>query len=272
MARARRSRALARAVLVALVAAGGAPVDATCAAGTWAKSVFYNYDESFDGVCVACIDDENYVLASATCPGGLNNFMCPAGYYNFYGPPSCVQCLSGTYKDTLSAAACPRCNAGYYMPNRGATGCIACIAGKFSEFTGRTSSNSCTDCIAGKSSPAGSSSCVNCAAGKFSEVVGASQCTDCTTGKYSSVTGAVLSSTCLNCAAGKSSPPGSGTLASCALCPQGTLSGAGGPCTECLAGQVLLSDGSFVMQQLLGGGVVAAGLVVVFKLRGLRRR
>ena len=36
--------------------------------------------------------------------------------------------------------------------------------------------------------------------------------------------------------------------------------------------QVLLSDGSFVMQQLLGGGVVAAGLVVVFKLRELRRR
>ncbi len=29
------SRVLARAVLVALVAAGGVPVDATCAAGTW---------------------------------------------------------------------------------------------------------------------------------------------------------------------------------------------------------------------------------------------
>ena len=132
MARARSSRALARAVLVALVAAGGAPVDATCAAGTWAKSVFYNYDESFDGVCVACIDDENYVLARATCPGGFNNFMCPPGYNNYYEPPSCVMCMLGTYKNTLSADACSRCDKGYYMPNPGATVCcIPCLRSEY---------------------------------------------------------------------------------------------------------------------------------------------
>ncbi|GMH73220.1 hypothetical protein TL16_g06123 [Triparma laevis f. inornata] len=116
--------------------------------------------------------------------------------------------------------------------------CEACPTGKFSNTV---DTSPCTDCEAGKYSPApsttSSTTCLACEPGSYSTIEGSPSCTKCAAGRYSSTPSATSSSFCLGCGAGKAS--NSTGSSSCIDCKPGTYSSysASASCTACEAGK-----------------------------------
>jgi len=87
---------------------------------------------------------------------------CDAGKYLPEGSTVCVECLPGTYADSLTSSA----------------ECSQCVAGKYSSENGATSISTCTPCNSTQVSVAGSVECTTCQNGKY-KPTDAVTCADC---------------------------------------------------------------------------------------------
>ena len=193
-------------------AAGG--VCTNCAAGKYALSTAAQS-------CSDCVAGTFSPTVGASSPAACQS--CAAGKFSVIVAANNSEVCDGCPPNAISAigsasrASCT-CKPGFSGPNGGT--CKACAAGSFKPFMGDAA---CSDCSAGKSSPAGSdagSDCTNCAAGKFSAAGGI----------------------CTNCAAGKSSSAGSDADSDCTDCAAGKFATSGGVCTNCAAGKWCADD------------------------------
>ena len=128
----------------------------------------------------------------------------------------------------LTPNACIECIKGMICKQYITEWVTECPAGKYTELGLK-----CSNCEAGKSSPAGSqysTDCVSCPAGKSAGV--GQECSQCPAGKF-----ADSGQGCTNCAEGKSSPAGSLYSSDCVNCTAGQSAAAGQVCTECPAGK-----------------------------------
>ena len=89
-------------------------------------------------------------------------------------------------------------------------------------------------CPKGQYSATGQSPCQSCPKGTYANELGSTSCTLCPEGHYSTETGRSAITACKPCSAGEYSVS---NRKSCAQCPAGTYSAAGGACTSCPAGK-----------------------------------
>ena len=106
---------------------------------------------------------------------------------------------------------------------------VVCLSGQY------MSSNSCLNCLALSSSPAGSTAVTACVCNAGSNGPDGGTCTQCLGGTYKSGTG---NSGCVDCPANSLSPAGSTAITAC--CNAGSNGPNGGQCYEqCVAGKYL---------------------------------
>ena len=89
-------------------------------------------------------------------------------------------------------------------------------------------------CPKGQYSATGESPCQSCPKGTYADELGSTSCTLCPEGHYTTQTGRSAITACKPCSAGEYSVS---NRKSCAQCPAGTYSAAGGACTSCPAGK-----------------------------------
>ena len=191
-------------------------------------------------VCVDCLSGEY-------CPAGTTKTsrkFCTLGYY-CPTPATQLPCsATGSYCSTGSTTQ-KQCNPDYYCPTNSTI--IQCPAGKTSP-AGSTNVSQCV-CAPGTYGPSCTpcptgSFCTNgvinsCTAGTYQPNTGQTSCLTCPTGSSCAADGAQASTpglTSFTCAAGYQV---SGT--SCAVCPSGQTSTAGGTCSICPAGTACIN-------------------------------
>ena len=96
-------------------------------------------------------------------------------------------------------------------------------------------------CPKGQYSATGQSPCQSCPKGTYADELGSTSCTLCPEGHYSNETGRGTIDACEPCSAGEYSVS---NRKSCAQCPAGTYSAAGGACTSCPSGRGSLPGSS----------------------------
>lgn len=140
-------------------------------------------------------------------------------------PNACIECIKGMICKQYITEWVTECPAGKYTE----TGlkCSNCEAGKSSP-AGSQYITDCVSCPAGKSAGVGQE-CSQCPAGKFAD--SGQVCSNCAEGK-SSPAGSLYSSDCVNCTAGQSAAAGQ----ACSTCPAGKYAEAGQVCSNCTAG------------------------------------
>jgi hypothetical protein len=163
---------------------------------------------------------------SFSSSGSLSCTFCAVGFYTELSRSvSCLACPSGTYGavpgSSNKSIACQQCPSGTFneLTGQSRIACINCPAGTASSIEGSNSSTSCSSCIPGSFSVAGSSVCVSCNPGTYSPTSNAGVCLPCPRGTY-------LSSY------------GGSSLFQCKTCPLGTSTAVSGTIYEsdCVAG------------------------------------
>ena len=165
--------------------------------------------------CANCAPDPS----RATCYQAVN---CPKG--KFVKSGVCQSCPVGYWQSQVSKNACYACPGGMYQPTEGLYSCYYCPVGRFADTTGSStckkcdqcekgkfgttdkvgkllaSDCSCSDCPAGRYTPAGYQTCFDCPTGRFYPQPGGYSCYYCPTGKFGPDT---ASTACASCPAGK---------------------------------------------------------------------
>ncbi|KAL5246916.1 hypothetical protein ACHWQZ_G018950 [Mnemiopsis leidyi] len=166
---------------------------------------------------------------------------CPRNHYSNAGASECTRCPDGKVSEygagSVDECEYGACLQGQYMT---ATGCQQCPPNTFNMRFGMISVQSCQDCPAGTTSPAGSTSAndckpdgsfvpVVCDAGEF-EVGGA--CQQCPENTFSGAG----DNSCSDCPSGKISESGSSSMSDCqfAPCHSGSFMTSQG-CRQCKA-------------------------------------
>ena len=108
---------------------------------SWALSPSIPWIGTFSGVCRPC----------------LAGFSKPLN-----GSAACTECKAGKFSAINGSSECAACDAGTFSSSNGTTTCTACEAGKFSHAMSASTSATCIDCGANKSSPAGSNHSALC--------------------------------------------------------------------------------------------------------------
>ena len=161
--------------------------------------------------------------AGSTQPG---NCTCLPGYTAAVGP-TCVPCVSGTYKSGVGGEACTLCPNNTYSGAIGANASSTCLTctGNSTAVAGSDQSTDC-HCLAGfltLSMGETNATCRQCSAGSYNPTLGATTCSKCDAGYRSSSPGAVAREQCVGCAANLWSPAGA---AQCESCPGNTTAAA----------------------------------------------
>jgi len=188
----------------------------TCPAGSGGQDCLqctsgYYKDSVGIGACTRCSIDVATKFTSSLGSSASTNCTCPAGS----GGQDCLQCTSGSYKNSMGRTAC--------------TPCSIDMATKFTSSLGSTASTNCT-CPAGSGGPnclqclqntyradsAQALSCVACNTTSSSSLAGSTDCT--CNGGYQGANG--IYAPCSQCVLGKSRASGS-TNGMCTLCPPG---------------------------------------------------
>jgi len=168
--------------------------------------------------CTAC--PANSKSAAGSVSSG--NCTCLAGYTEAVGP-TCVPCVSGTYKSGEGGGACTLCPNNTFSGAIGANASSTCVActGNSTAVAGSDQSTDC-HCLAGfltLSMGEVNATCQVCSAGSYNAILGATTCSKCDAGFRSSSPGAVAREQCVGCAANLWSPAGA---AQCESCPGNT--------------------------------------------------
>ena len=181
--------------------------------------------EPGSGICNKCPINTNSLSGS----NDITKCMCNIGTTGPDGG-SCVDCMSGKYKDIIGSSSCVNCEMGKYS-NMFNT-CEQCPLNTMSI----EGSNDITKCICniGTTGPDGGS-CVDCMSGKYKDIIGSSSCVNCEMGKYSNVF-----NTCEQCPQNTISVEGSNNKLQC-ICVEGTDGPQGGPC-------IVMFNESFLFQ------------------------
>jgi hypothetical protein len=127
----------------------------------------------------------------------------------------CVPCLSGAFLNSSDSSVirCSNCPAGKYSPALSTT-CYSCPKGRFSASSG--GSNSCTECPLGTYSDLISqTSCQLCGMGKYNNLFAGTFCVDCPFDSITLKERAYLVEDCV-CPSGTYGVP---TQAKCTVCP-----------------------------------------------------
>ncbi|KAL5246913.1 hypothetical protein ACHWQZ_G018950 [Mnemiopsis leidyi] len=193
---------------------------------------------------------------------------CPRNHYSNAGASECTRCPDGKVSEygagSVDECEYGACLQGQYMT---ATGCQQCPPNTFNMRFGMISVQSCQDCPAGTTSPAGSTSAndckpdgsfvpVVCDAGEF-EVGGA--CQQCPENTFSGAG----DNSCSDCPSGKISESGSSSMSDCQFapciagdymtesgcqqCEENTYSGPGAEaCTSCPDGKVSAAGSTLI--------------------------
>ena len=164
---------------------------------------------------------------------GSNNVKSCTCNIGTTGPDggSCVDCISGKYKDVIGSSSCVYCEVGKYA--NGLNGCEQC-PDKTMSVEGSNHITNCK-CNIGTTGPDGGS-CITCIPGKYKNTSGDIECVKCESGKYSTISGATTSTMCIPCVQDSNSSEGSNNMKDC-LCVIGTTGPDGGPCINCLPGE-----------------------------------
>ena len=154
------------------------------------------------------------------------------------GQESCKECLAGFFFDGQTQSSlptkfcnkcvvgksskagkseCKNCEKGQHQDQEGQESCKECLAGFF--FDGQTRSAFCNECVAGKSSKAGSSVCDLCALGRYANEKGSEFCKSCAPGFFRDETRRTPS-VCDACPAGYFSEKGA-AITICSACDAG---------------------------------------------------
>ena len=209
-----------------------------CSAGTYT-------DLSGAGSCLDCIIGQSQVVKGQTsCQS------CTPGHYrgsSDSASKACLECVAGTYIDTVDAGSCLPCIPGRAQSAKAATECKLCSKHQYTDiiqqtkckfciagtYTKSTESTSCTDCGAGQFSvsnvcercPQGwkrgdqnknLTQCVQCKRGEMTMLSGSTACSKCDAGMYGS-----SPSVCTTCVPGRFQD-GKGTH-QCKNCPKDTF-------------------------------------------------
>ena len=199
----------------------GAPICLRCPAGTFSNTSFSN---TSDAPCRDC--QPGYT----SNPGATVCLACtPGSFTSDFGQPNCTQCSPGTYQNSTASTLCIDCPQGYHAPSSSwKEKCAPCLAGKYSSAS---KASVCLSCSAGYFSNQADHKCTACQNGTFSATISSGSCQACQIGKYadgSNFTG------CLDCSPGHAANSSSavcsaclqgtyssGSLATCAACPNG---------------------------------------------------
>ena len=200
-----------------------APVCEPCAADTYKEALG-------PAACDAC----GVFMRSSVAAELQTQCLCNEGYFFTGLYDTCVACVAGTFKATISNGApetdCVACPADSFsgLASTNVSDC-SCNAG----FTPGIYQEGCNYCDPGyfKEAP-GPELCESCAAGTFNPHLNATRCLDCYAGADSPETSVALEA-CL-CAAGFELNE---TAFACDSCPAGSSNGAeGGQCAACANG------------------------------------
>eukprot|EP00698_Gefionella_okellyi_P020610 TRINITY_DN648_c0_g1_i2.p1 TRINITY_DN648_c0_g1~~TRINITY_DN648_c0_g1_i2.p1 ORF type:complete len:4078 (-),score=690.51 TRINITY_DN648_c0_g1_i2:80-12022(-) len=174
-------------------------------------------------------------------------------------------CRAGEYWQVGYHAqrGCIDCPAGHYCPVNNGLMADPCIGGTYSAATRATSITTCTNCLAGTFSAAGSPNCTQCSGGSWSGAA-AGSCTLCVAGTWNNSPGATAVTSCLTCGNGTWSAAG---FTSCTVCVAGTASNATGAtsistCVTCASGSYTASNGAASCSLCTQGNYCQNGAVI----------
>eukprot|EP00045_Choanoeca_perplexa_P017069 m.240699 g.240699 ORF g.240699 m.240699 type:complete len:1616 (-) comp17441_c0_seq2:1534-6381(-) len=176
-------------------------------------------------VCTQCLD------GYAKSKGDDECTICSAGKQAKGDHSKCTDCPSGKFNN-VAGADCVECSDGEYQNSAGENSCKSdCGANKYVT----NDHTSCQDCGRGRLSNAKSQGVDSCYCDQGFSVDGDS-CQECPANEYASRTN---QAECDKCPAGKST---NGTTeardeSACGDCPAGSVSVAGGNCSQCATGK-----------------------------------